>query len=127
MESAPLTKGPTTSTCSSKRTTWSGGCRLNPTAGPGAAGIGYWVRSDRARRGYATAATRAATTATFEHLSHIERVYIHMDQANVASVAVPTKLGFELDHEEDRPIEASGHTGRGYVWVMTRDTWCASR
>lgn len=104
-----------------------GGCRLNPTAGADAAGIGYWVRSDRTGRGHATAAARAATTAAFEHLSHVERVYIHMDQANAASVAVPTKLGFALDHEEDRPIEAPGHTGRGYVWVMTRGTWSGSR
>jgi len=100
-----------------------GGLRLNPSAAPDAAGIGYWVRSDRTGRGYATSATRAATTAAFEHLSHVERVYILMDQANLASVAVPTKLGFLLDREEDRPIEAPGHTGRGFIWVMTRDRW----
>lgn len=100
-----------------------GELRLNPQAGPRAAGIGYWVRSDRHRRGYASMATRAITAATFEHLTTIEAIEIHMDQANVASVGVPRSLGYHLDREVDRELGATGHTGRGLVWVMTRESW----
>src|SRR5438309_11678787 len=38
-----------------------GGCGLLPRVGPGGIEIGYWVRSDRHSRGYATAAARALT------------------------------------------------------------------
>lgn len=100
-----------------------GTLRLNPQAGPAAAGIGYWVRSDRTGQGYATAATHATVKIAFARLRDIQRIYIHMDKANTASAAIARKLGFELDHEEDRPVDAPDHTGRGYVFVMTRDLW----
>lgn len=45
-----------------------GGLRLNPLAGIATAEIGYWIRSDCQRRGFATQATRAATAAAFSHL-----------------------------------------------------------
>lgn len=100
-----------------------GSLRLNPHAASNAAGIGYWVRTDRTGRGYATAAAHAATRAPFVHLPQVERVFIHMDVANVARAAIPRKLGYRLDHDEDRMIEAPGQTGRGRVWVTTRDVW----
>jgi RimJ/RimL family protein N-acetyltransferase len=82
--------------------------------------IGYWVRSGYTGRGYATAATRALTEAAFEFLDDAEQVVVRMDIANVASAAIPPKLGFRLAGEEDREIVTQGHTGRGYVWVMDR-------
>ncbi|MHB8517303.1 MAG: GNAT family N-acetyltransferase [Acidimicrobiales bacterium] len=83
--------------------------------------IGYWIRSDRTGRGYATAAAKALADAAFRHLVDVHQVKIRMDKANVASAAVPPKLGFRLLKEEDRTIEAEGHTGRGYVWVLDRE------
>jgi RimJ/RimL family protein N-acetyltransferase len=100
-----------------------GAVRLNPLAGPRTAGIGYWVRSDRHRRGYASSATYAITTATFAWLPTIDRIEIHMDQANNASVAVARHVGFELEREVDRDILTPGHTGRGFVWSITRTRW----
>jgi RimJ/RimL family protein N-acetyltransferase len=47
-------------------------------------------------------------------------VKVRMDQANQASAAIPAKLGFRLDLEEDRPIVTKGHTGKGFVWVLDR-------
>lgn len=97
-----------------------GGAGLHPT-GRGTAEIGYWVRSDRTRRGYATAAAGALTDAAFQHLPDVQRVVIRMDQANVASAAVPRKLGYRLEGEETgRDIVTSGHTGKGWIWVQTR-------
>jgi RimJ/RimL family protein N-acetyltransferase len=82
--------------------------------------IGYWVRTDRTRRGYATAAAGALRDAAFRYLPDVERVIVRMDQANLASAAVPPKLGFRLDREDElRDVLAPGHTGNGWVWVCT--------
>jgi RimJ/RimL family protein N-acetyltransferase len=95
---------------------------LLPVADSGAWQIGYWVRTDRTGRGYATAAARALTAAAFDHLG-LESLQLRMDQANAASAAVPRKLGYVLTAEEDRPVLAPGQTGRGFIWTMTRDQW----
>ena len=97
-----------------------GGAGLHRRAGPKVGDIGYWTRSDRVGRGYATAAAKALTDVAFDLVPDIERVEIHMDRANEASAAVPRKLGFRLHHEEVRVIEAPGHTGIGLVWVLDR-------
>ncbi len=83
--------------------------------------IGYWVRSDRTGRGYATSAARALAEAAFRYLP-IDRVIIRMDKANVASASVPPKVGFRLLGEEARPRETPGHTGTGLIWVRDRDS-----
>ena len=85
--------------------------------------IGYWVRSDRTGRGYATSAAGLVFDAAFCHLADVDRVEIRMDEANLASAAVPDKLGFVLDRREDRPIATPGHAGRGLVWAITRERW----
>lgn len=92
---------------------------------PDRAEIGYWVRSDRHRRGYATEAARALTSGAFEHVPSVRAVEIRMDEANAPSAGVPSKLGYELIGEEDRDIVTPGHTGRGLVWRTTRATWQA--
>ncbi len=100
-----------------------GSLRLNPRASTTAAEIGYWVRTDRTGRGYATAAARAATRAAFEHLDYVDSVHIHMDVANRASAAIPRKLGYRLRREGKLAIAAPARTGRGSFWVTTRDEW----
>ena len=97
-----------------------GGAGLHRGVEPGALNIGYWTRSDRTGRGYATAAAKTLTEVAFTLIPGIQRIEIHMDKANVASTAVPRKLGYRLDHEEVRQVEAPGHTGRGFVWVLDR-------
>jgi RimJ/RimL family protein N-acetyltransferase len=82
--------------------------------------IGYWVRSGYTGRGYATVATQTLVDAAFEFLDGIDQVVVRMDVANGASAAIPPKLGFRLEGEEDREIAAQAHTGRGYVWVIDR-------
>ena len=85
--------------------------------------LGYWVRSDKHRRGYATTASAALTDAAFERLPDVERVEIHVDTANVASNGVAAKLGYVLDHTEDRERLAPAQSGRWSVFTMTRDHW----
>jgi len=97
-----------------------GSAGLHPRAGPGSIEIGYWVRSDRTRRGYATAAARALTDAAFARLAAVERVEIRMDGANRASAGVPPKLGFRLLGGERRDLLAPAHSGEGLVWARDR-------
>ncbi len=97
-----------------------GGAGLYRGVEPVALNIGYWTRSDRTGRGYAAAAAKTLTEVAFTLIPGIQRVEIHMDKANVASAAVPRTLGYRLDHEEVRQIEAPGHTGHGFVWVLDR-------
>lgn len=104
-----------------------GSCGLHRFEEPTCPEIGYWIRSDRTRRGYATRAARQLVNAAFSHLGDADRLKIRMDRANAASAAVPARLGFTLDHEEDREIVTSGHTGKGYVWILERPTWTAAR
>lgn len=97
-----------------------GSAGLHRDEDPDCPEIGYWVRTDRTRRGYATEAARVLAEAAFRCLGGVQRVKIRMDQANVASAAVPSKLGFQLFAEESREIETPGHTGKGYVWILKR-------
>jgi len=85
--------------------------------------IGYWVRTDRTRRGYATEATSVLTTDAFTAPLDIARVRISMDAANLASAGVPRRLGYHLEGEMSREILTPGHTGHGVLWTVTRDQW----
>jgi len=55
--------------------------------------IGYWIRTDQAGRGLGTEAAAALTRVAFE-LCGIERVDIRCEPDNVASRAIPRKLGY---------------------------------
>jgi RimJ/RimL family protein N-acetyltransferase len=97
-----------------------GGAGLHPKKG-GIAELGYWVRSDRTGRGYATAAAGALTIAAFDYLPRVVKVVIRMDQANLASAAIPAKLGFTLEDEEvSRDVLASDHKGKDWIWTHPR-------
>ena len=70
-----------------------GGSGLHPRVGDGGLEIGYWISAAAAGRGYATELSAALTRVAFS-LREIDRVHIHVDPENVASVRVPRKLGF---------------------------------
>jgi RimJ/RimL family protein N-acetyltransferase len=89
---------------------------LNRGLTPGSAEIGYWIAVDRTRRGYGTAAVRALTQQA-AGLAGVTRVEIHCDEANVASAAIPRKLGYRLDRVDPHEREAPGERGRRMIWV----------
>ena len=93
---------------------------LHGRQGPGILEMGYWIRSDRTGRGYATAAAGALTDVGFEHFPHVRRVEIRCDPANLASAAIPPKLGYRLDRNEPVEVEAEAQTGKQQVWVLDR-------
>jgi RimJ/RimL family protein N-acetyltransferase len=96
-----------------------GGCGLMRRVGPGAIEIGYWVHVDHTRRGHATAAAGALTDAAWT-LPEVERVEIHCDEVNVASAAIPARLGFRLDRVEHDKTLAPPHSGRTMIWIADR-------
>ncbi len=70
-----------------------GGVGLHARTSPGVLEIGYWIRADAVGRGYATEAAGLVTRAALA-LPGIERVEIRCDPRNVASAAVPRRLGY---------------------------------
>ncbi len=96
-----------------------GSCGLHFRDGPGVAEIGYWVRTDRTGAGLATDAARALTRAA-RQLDEVSRVEIHCDVANLASRAIPPKLGYRLDRIDRRPAEprTPGETDELMIWVL---------
>jgi RimJ/RimL family protein N-acetyltransferase len=99
-----------------------GGCGLHRRLGPGGLEIGYWVHAAHTRRGYATSASAALTSAAFA-LPGITVVEIHHDRANLASEGVPRRLGFTLVGDYAREPVAAADTGISRVWRMSSDRW----
>jgi RimJ/RimL family protein N-acetyltransferase len=98
-----------------------GAVGLMGRVGTGALEIGYWVHSGAVRRGLATEASRLLTAAAFA-VPGIERVEIHHDRANVASGAVPARLGYTLERSERCEIDAPGECGVRQIWVTRSPT-----
>jgi RimJ/RimL family protein N-acetyltransferase len=99
-----------------------GSCGLHRRVGPGGFEIGYWVHAAHTRRGYATAAVVALTSVAVAQPG-ISFVEIHHDRANLASAAVPRKLGFELIGEARVEPRTQAESGVTFVWRMTRERW----
>jgi RimJ/RimL family protein N-acetyltransferase len=97
-----------------------GSCNLVWRAGDWAE-IGYWVRTDRENRGYATEAVRALSSAGFAVLEGLERIELHCDANNVASARVASKAGYE--HVDTRAHTAVTETQseREVIWLRSRN------
>lgn len=70
-----------------------GGTGLHPRIGERQLEIGYWMHKDFINQGLVTECTAALIKVAFE-LIHVHRLEIHCDPANLASAAIPRKLGF---------------------------------
>jgi RimJ/RimL family protein N-acetyltransferase len=100
-----------------------GSTGLHRRDGPEVVEIGYWIRSDRTSRGYATTTARALTDAAFERAAGIERVEMSTHELNVASQAVARKLGYQVVREESKGAQGTVPEGRYLVWSMSRADW----
>src|SRR6201981_301809 len=87
-----------------------GSISLMARIGPGGLEIGYWVHRANTRRGLATAASAALVEQAFR-LPGVDRVEIVHDELNVASGAIPRKLGFT--EVERRPLDQPSPAGSG--------------
>ena len=70
-----------------------GSTGLHPRIGERQLEIGYWIHKDFTNQGLVTESTAALVKVAFE-LIHVHRLEIHCDPANLASAAIPRKLGF---------------------------------
>jgi ribosomal-protein-serine acetyltransferase len=102
-----------------------GVCGLHARRGPGALEIGYWVDVRHIRRGVATLAAAMVTEAALA-VPEVASVEIHHDQANLASGAVPAKLGYTHVETKQDKVEAPGEAGVGWRWVLRREEFPAS-
>jgi RimJ/RimL family protein N-acetyltransferase len=93
-----------------------GGTGLHTRIGEHGHGVGGWRRVDAGGRGLVTTFGAALTRVTFT-LEDVQRVEMRCDEANVASAAVPRRLGFTLERIEDKPILAPGEIGRAMIWT----------
>ena len=80
-----------------------GGCGLHRRRidHPGVVEIGYWVHVEHCRQGIASEAAAALTEAALA-VPGTTAVEIWHEPANVASAAIPRKLGYEYRGEEVR-------------------------
>lgn len=58
--------------------------------------IGYWIDSRYEGKGYMTEAVDGLTAFAFDHLK-AKRVEIRCDALNIKSMAIPKRLGYELE------------------------------
>lgn len=70
-----------------------GGTGLHTRLGEGALEVGYWIHKDYVNQGLTTESSAALIKVAFE-LIHVHRIEIHCDPENLASAAIPRKLGF---------------------------------
>ena len=84
-----------------------GGTGLHPRGGPSSLEIGYWIRSDALRQGFATEITAVLTRVAIE-LSGVQRVDVQIDPGNEASQGIPRKLGFTHEGTLRRRLEPRG-------------------
>ena len=95
-----------------------GSTGLHTRLGRGVREIGYWIHKDHINQGLATEVSAALTQVAMV-IDHVQRVEIHCDPDNVASAAVPRKLGFT--HEATlrrRAISSSGEVRDTMVWTL---------
>lgn len=97
-----------------------GSVSLMRRVGPGGLEIGYWVHRLHTGCGYATLASKALVDEAFR-LPDVEFVEIIHDAQNLASEAIPRKLGFTQVERRPRGNSAPNSTdGMDVIWRLAR-------
>jgi [ribosomal protein S5]-alanine N-acetyltransferase len=89
-------------------------------------GVGYSLMSTHWRKGYATEALQAVILAIFEHPDS-KRIKADVGDANLASIRLLTKLGFQL---EGRQLDKIWHSDQSHdmlLYGLTQSQWNPSR
>jgi len=98
-----------------------GGIGLHPRIGEDGLEIGYWLQAGATGQGYVTEAADALTRLALQQPG-IFRVQIRCDPENVASAAVPRRLGYrQLGTIPNATIKPSGAPRDSLVWEITLD------
>jgi RimJ/RimL family protein N-acetyltransferase len=102
----------------SRRAEILGSAGLMRRIGSGGLEIGYWIDARHTGKGIATLAVAALTETALE-LSTVDHVEIHHDEANIASGAIPARLGFrKLGTFAGPEQKAPADVGRDVRWRL---------
>ena len=103
-----------------------GGSGLHTRLGEDVREIGYWIHVDHTNQGYATELSAALTKVAFE-IDGMDRVEIQCSPLNLASSAVPRKIGFvhEATLRRRGPIK-EGQPVDSMIWSMHADDYPGS-
>jgi RimJ/RimL family protein N-acetyltransferase len=99
---------------------------LIPRVGPRGLEIGYWIDVRHSGRGYATEIAAALMHVAFG-VHRVERVEVHCTTENVASAAIPAKLGFQ--HEATLRNRAECTEGKMHdlmIWTLFSEQFAES-
>jgi len=99
-----------------------GGTGLHTRPKGNALEIGYWLHKDFINQGLITESTAALTKVAFE-LYHVERMEIHCSIENLASAAVPRKLGYIHEATRRRLGFAYGDKTDQMIWTLFTDEY----
>lgn len=106
-----------------------GGTGLHTRLSGNALEIGYWLHKDHIKKGLITESTAALTKVAFE-VYHVERMEIHCSVENLASAAVPRRLGYVHEATRRRLGYANGTQTDSMIWTLFADEYpftpCAS-
>jgi RimJ/RimL family protein N-acetyltransferase len=105
-----------------------GGTGLHARGGPASLEIGYFIRADALRRGFATELTAVLTRVAVE-LCGTARVDIQVEPENEASLGVPRKLGFRHDgtlRSRLDPVDPGGPRRDALLFTMLAEELPAS-
>jgi RimJ/RimL family protein N-acetyltransferase len=102
-----------------------GGTGLHTRVGDNQLEIGYWIHKDYINRGLVTESTAALVKVAFE-IIHIHRLEIHCDPRNLASAAVPRKLGFTHEGTLRQKTPFLDRWSDSMVWGLLETEYPAS-
>ncbi|HSM72116.1 MAG TPA: GNAT family protein, partial [Anaerolineales bacterium] len=99
-----------------------GGTGLHTRLGASELEIGYWIHKNFINKGLVTESTSALIKVAFEIIK-VHRIEIHCDPANLASAAIPRKLGFT--HEGTLRAKTAFLDGwsDSMIWGMLEDEY----
>lgn len=99
-----------------------GGSGLHTRIGEDGLEIGYWIHKDFVGQGFATELSAALTKMAFE-LYLVQRMEIHCSVENLASAAVPRKLGYVHEATRRRLAFAYGGKSDSMIWTLFADEY----
>jgi RimJ/RimL family protein N-acetyltransferase len=99
-----------------------GGSGLHTRIGEAGLEIGYWIHKDFVGQGLATELSAALTKVAFE-LYLVQRMEIHCAVENLASAAVPRKLGYVHEATRRRLAFAHGRMSDSMIWTLFADEY----
>jgi len=99
-----------------------GGTGLHTRPKGNALEIGYWLHKDFINQGLISESTAALTKVAFE-LYRVDRMEIHCSVENLASAAVPRKLGYVHEATRRRLGYANGKSSDSMIWTLFADEY----